>query len=162
PFSPSLQNIRETTTASSHSMKRCRREGGKSFKKEPCKIRLRVRQIPPRKTIRSQRRQRPQPIQRLVRPGRPKPFPYQPPESNTAVISPQNNEVNQLVVVNHSNKALYLMPGEIIIGGSQDRTIGQELVIAPDNKPVAIDVFCVEHGRWGGRDERVYAGLLAR
>lgn len=69
------------------------------------------------------------------------------------------NDVNELMVVNNSDKPLYLMPGEIIIGGSQDRTIGQELVIAPDGKPVPIDVFCVEHGRWGHQDEGQYASL---
>jgi hypothetical protein len=73
----------------------------------------------------------------------------------------RSNAVNELMIVNHSARPLYLMPGEIIIGGSQDRTVGQELVIAPDNKPVPMSVFCVEHGRWGGRDVRTYASLLA-
>lgn len=62
-----------------------------------------------------------------------------------------NGDVNRLMVVNHSDKPLYLMPGEVIIGGKQDRTVGQEIVIAPSKKPVPIDAFCVEHGRWGGR-----------
>jgi hypothetical protein len=61
------------------------------------------------------------------------------------------NEVNRLVVVNRSDKPLYLMPGEVIVGGSQDRCIGQELIIAADGKPMPIDVYCVEHGRWGLR-----------
>jgi hypothetical protein len=71
------------------------------------------------------------------------------------------NDVNEVVVINSSSKPLYLMPGEIIIGGSQDRTIGQELVIAPDKKPVKIEVFCVEHGRWGARAEADYDSILA-
>ena len=67
------------------------------------------------------------------------------------------NDVNTLVVVNHSDKPLYLMPGEVIIGGSQDRTIGNELVIAPHSSPTRVPVFCVEHGRWGdkGAEETV-------
>jgi hypothetical protein len=69
------------------------------------------------------------------------------------------NDVNELMIVNRSNKPLYLMPGEIIIGGDQDRTIGQELVVAPDGKPVPLDVFCVEHGRWGGRTAQDYAHI---
>ncbi len=69
------------------------------------------------------------------------------------------NEVNELMVVNHSTRPLYLMPGEIIVGGDQDRTIGREYVVAPDGKPVPLDVYCVEHGRWGGRNEEEYAGL---
>jgi hypothetical protein len=69
------------------------------------------------------------------------------------------NQVNQLMVVNKSGKPLYLMPGEVIVGGSQDRTIGNEMTIAPTGKPVPIDVFCVEHGRWRARDNDESASL---
>lgn len=61
----------------------------------------------------------------------------------------EGNEVNTLIVVNNSDKPLYLMPGEIIIGGSQDRAIANELVVAPRSKPTRIPVYCVESGRWG-------------
>lgn len=71
------------------------------------------------------------------------------------------NEVNELVVVNRSDSPLYLMPGEIIVGGDQDRTIGREFVVAPDGKPVPLDVYCVEHGRWGRRDEAEYTNNLS-
>jgi hypothetical protein len=64
------------------------------------------------------------------------------------------------MVVNRSDKPLYLMPGEIVVGGSQDRAVGQELVVAPDKKPVPLNVFCVEHGRWGGRAAETYATIL--
>jgi len=69
------------------------------------------------------------------------------------------NQVNQLMVVNKSGKPLYLMPGEVIVGGSQDRTIGNEMTIAPTAKPVPIDVFCVEHGRWHARGNDESASL---
>ncbi|MDB5348620.1 MAG: hypothetical protein JWP89_6997 [Schlesneria sp.] len=71
-----------------------------------------------------------------------------------AVLS-AGNDVNTLIVVNNSDKPLYLMPGEIIIGGSQDRTIANELVLAAHSSPTRIPVFCVESGRWGekGADE---------
>lgn len=61
----------------------------------------------------------------------------------------EGNDVNSLIVLNRSDKPLYLMPGEVIIGGSQDRTIGDELVIAAQSEPTKVPVFCVEHGRWG-------------
>ncbi len=70
------------------------------------------------------------------------------------------NEVNRLVVINNSDKPLYLMPGEVIIGGDQDRTIGSELVIPSGGKPMPIDVFCVEHGRWGRRSTAETVALL--
>jgi len=72
------------------------------------------------------------------------------------------NSVNELLVINRSDRPLYLMPGEVIIGGDQDRTIAEELVIAPGGKPTAIDVFCVEHGRWGGRTQSEYAQVVAQ
>jgi hypothetical protein len=71
----------------------------------------------------------------------------------------QGNEVDELMVVNHSGRPLYLMPGEIIVGGDQDRTIGREYVVAPDGRPVPLDVYCVEHGRWGSRAEAEYQEL---
>ena len=52
------------------------------------------------------------------------------------------------------------MPGEIIIGGQQDRTVAQEYVIEPSTKPAMIEVFCVEHGRWQGRSEVETAELI--
>jgi hypothetical protein len=69
--------------------------------------------------------------------------------------------VNHLALINHSTKPLYLMPGEIIVGGQQDRTIAQEYIIPPGNKTVLVDVFCVEHGRWAGRGERETTTLVA-
>lgn len=60
--------------------------------------------------------------------------------------------VNQLFVLNRSDKPLYLMPGELILGGDQDRMIAEETIIPPNGQPTAIDVYCVEQGRWGSRD----------
>jgi hypothetical protein len=74
------------------------------------------------------------------------------PDLRNFTVGPQvevQGIVNQLVVVNRSGKPLYLMPGEIVIGGKQDRAVGGEYVIAPDGKPTNIDAFCVQQGRWG-------------
>jgi hypothetical protein len=68
-------------------------------------------------------------------------------QSNAGEANSGGNQVNRLMVINRSDKPLYLMPGEVIVGGSQDRTIGVETAVAPTGKPVPIDVFCVEHGR---------------
>jgi hypothetical protein len=57
-------------------------------------------------------------------------------------------QVNQLAVINRSERPLYLMPGEIVVGGQQDRAVGQEYIIEAKTGPVPIDVFCIEHGRW--------------
>ena len=60
-------------------------------------------------------------------------------------------EVNRLMVTNNSGKTLVLIAGEIIIGGKQDRIVGEDCVIASNNKPVPVNVYCVEHGRWSER-----------
>jgi hypothetical protein len=70
------------------------------------------------------------------------------------------NDVNRLTVINRGTKPVYLMPGEIIVGGSQDRTIAEETVIAATGKPVELDVYCVEHGRWGARDAATMQTVL--
>lgn len=67
--------------------------------------------------------------------------------ANMAVIG----DVNHVLVLNTSDKPLYLMPGEIIVGGLQDRCVAQETIVPPGQLPVSVAVFCVEHGRWSGR-----------
>jgi hypothetical protein len=69
-------------------------------------------------------------------------------------------DVNRLTVVNRSEKPLYLMPGEVIYGGKQDRAIAEETIILADGKPVSVEVYCVERGRWSGRStEMANAGI---
>lgn len=80
-------------------------------------------------------------------------------ESASQQVS-HGNQVNQVFVVNRGDKPLYLMPGEIILGGDQDRSIAKECLIANDGKPSPVEVFCVEHGRWGNRASSDNAQLL--
>jgi uncharacterized membrane protein YgcG len=61
-------------------------------------------------------------------------------------------EVNRLAVTNRSGKKLILIAGEMLIGGKQDRIVGHDCIIEATAKPVPIDVFCVEHGRWSGSE----------
>lgn len=59
-----------------------------------------------------------------------------------------NAEVNRVMVTNNSSKTLVLIAGEIILGGKQDRIVGEDCIVAATGKPMPIGVFCVEHGRW--------------
>lgn len=61
-----------------------------------------------------------------------------------------NSEVNKLSISNRSGKLLVLIAGEILSGGKQDRIVGSDRIVKPDNSPMPLDVFCVEHGRWSG------------
>ncbi|HEV2495640.1 MAG TPA: DUF6569 family protein [Terriglobia bacterium] len=56
--------------------------------------------------------------------------------------------VNQLVLINNSDRPLILLAGEIVTGGKQDRVVGKDRIVPPESDPIALDVFCVEPGRW--------------
>jgi hypothetical protein len=63
-----------------------------------------------------------------------------------------SGSVNQLLVDNRSDRPLFLMSGEVILGGKQDRIIGKDTIIPPKQR-TEVGVFCVEHGRWAGGDK---------
>jgi hypothetical protein len=65
----------------------------------------------------------------------------------------QGGEVNELLLTNKGSKPVYLMAGEVVLGGQQDRCVGQDTVVKPGAKNLSLTVFCVEHGRWAGRSD---------
>jgi hypothetical protein len=69
-----------------------------------------------------------------------------------------NASVNELALVNKSGKKLLLLAGEVIVGGKQDRIVQEDRIIPPVSIPVALNVFCVEHGRWTPRTVSHTAG----
>ncbi|MEZ4986231.1 MAG: DUF6569 family protein [Saprospiraceae bacterium] len=58
-----------------------------------------------------------------------------------------NGAVNQLTVQNKTDEAVFLMAGDVVQGGNQDRVVGEDQIIAARSIQ-DIEVFCVEHGRW--------------
>jgi hypothetical protein len=67
------------------------------------------------------------------------------------VHSSPGAQVNELVLINNSDRPLLLLAGEIVTGGKQDRVIGSDRLVPPKSDPIALSVFCVEPGRWTGR-----------
>ena len=67
----------------------------------------------------------------------------------------ESESVNQLTLTNKGKEPLFVLAGEVIIGGKQDRIIGQNTIINA-NATVQVPVFCVEHGRWQG-DSKVFS-----
>ncbi|MEL7250269.1 MAG: DUF6569 family protein [Bacteroidota bacterium] len=55
--------------------------------------------------------------------------------------------VNALTVQNKTDAPVFLMEGDVVQGGNQDRVIAEDAVIAARSIQ-DIPVFCVEHGRW--------------
>jgi hypothetical protein len=58
-----------------------------------------------------------------------------------------SESVNNLTMINSSDKPVFVLAGEVILGGKQDRIIGANTVI-PAKTTQTVPVFCVEHGRW--------------
>ncbi len=58
------------------------------------------------------------------------------------------DQVNTLVLINHSEKPLLLLAGEIVTGGKQDRIVAKDRIVPVGNEPIDLGVFCIEPGRW--------------
>ena len=56
-------------------------------------------------------------------------------------------------VANMGKTPVYIMAGEVIRGGRQDRMITEDLVIPPESGPMRITVHCVEKDRWSAEAE---------
>jgi hypothetical protein len=81
------------------------------------------------------------------------PITAQRPDPRESRISQQRGDgaqVNKLALTNKSGKKLVLLAGEMVVGGKQDRIVGNDAIIESSDEPVPLDVFCVERGRWSG------------
>ncbi|MGB6035354.1 MAG: LPP20 family lipoprotein [Cryomorphaceae bacterium] len=65
----------------------------------------------------------------------------------------RSGRVNTLLVRNLSTDTLYLMAGEILIGGKQDRVVAEDMLVPPNNGESKLPVYCVEKGRWKYKEE---------
>jgi hypothetical protein len=69
-----------------------------------------------------------------------------------AVRVKETQEVNELTVSNkHAKSTVFIMAGDIVKGGQQDRTLGTDLPLAVKSGEVPVAAFCVEQGRWSAR-----------
>jgi hypothetical protein len=65
-----------------------------------------------------------------------------------APSSYRSDEVNTLVLVNHSKQPLLLLAGEVVTGGKQDRIVAKDRIVQANGDPIDLSVFCIEPGRW--------------
>jgi hypothetical protein len=64
------------------------------------------------------------------------------------IVVKESDEVNKLILENTSKDTIMILAGEVVLGGNQDRMVGEDLVLHPKSGKKAVNVFCVEHGRW--------------
>ena len=58
---------------------------------------------------------------------------------------------NLLTVQNKSQDTVYILSGDVVTGGKQDRVIANDQIVMPATVR-NMDVFCVEKGRWSAND----------
>jgi len=73
------------------------------------------------------------------------------------VMELKESEVNRLRVRNRAKEPVFIMAGEMLRGGKQDRIAGDDLIVPPKTT-LTVAVFCVEHGRWAGRESGFTVG----
>jgi hypothetical protein len=79
-------------------------------------------------------------------------------KKNIIIISErESGSVPVVIIRNTGNLPIYVMSGEIIIGGKQDRMVSHDVLILP-GKEVEVSVRCVEHGRWHGKSKDFTSG----
>lgn len=71
-------------------------------------------------------------------------------EKNMVKVN-ETGSVNELAIDNSSDEYIFIHSGDIVKGGKQDRTMAYDMIIPPHTKNVALPSFCVESGRWQGR-----------
>ncbi len=59
------------------------------------------------------------------------------------------SDINRVQIENNTNRSLFVMDGEQLTGGLQNRMFVHSFVLEPQRK-ANYDVYCIEAGRWGG------------
>lgn len=65
-----------------------------------------------------------------------------------------NAQVSEVHVRNDSRHMVFLMAGEIVAGGRQNRVIREDVLLPARSGFIEVPVYCVEQERWAGKTER--------
>lgn len=69
-------------------------------------------------------------------------------EEAVQIVELTKPDVPMLKVINNTDMAVFIVDGTILIGNLQTRTIRHDMLVNARTE-VEVDVYCVEHGRWG-------------
>ncbi len=77
------------------------------------------------------------------------------------ILEEKHPEVQGVLVRNNSRYHVFLMAGESLAGGKQNRLIAENVLLAPHGRPVRVPVYCIERGRWSPGKRELGAGGFA-
>jgi len=63
----------------------------------------------------------------------------------------ETGDASSLWGCNRSGEYMFLMVGQIVAGGWQNRSLSSDVILGPWMERIRLPVFCVEKGRWDGR-----------
>lgn len=69
----------------------------------------------------------------------------------------EGGSVPQVKIKSLADEPIYIMGGEVLTGCKQDRMVGKDILIKPNNKQVIVPVFCVEQSRWSYQSDKFYS-----
>jgi hypothetical protein len=69
-----------------------------------------------------------------------------------------SGRVNEVRVENTSDRYVFMMAGEVIVGAKQDRMIADDVLVPPKSGRLIVKVYCIERGRWRGPTVAFKAG----
>lgn len=67
---------------------------------------------------------------------------------NLIIREKESPTVNQVLLENRSKNYVFILAGEIVTGGRQNRIFKSDLLLPPASGPILVEVYCVEKGRW--------------
>jgi hypothetical protein len=77
------------------------------------------------------------------------------------ILEEKSPDVRSVLVRNNSPYTIFLMAGESLAGGKQNRLISEDVLLAPHGRPVRIPVYCIERGRWSPAERELASGGFA-
>jgi hypothetical protein len=72
----------------------------------------------------------------------------------------EGGRVPTLKLINKSDRMVFLMAGEELVGGKQNRVLNASMMVAAGGE-MPVPVTCVEVGRWGYRTRRFDSGTIS-
>jgi len=64
-----------------------------------------------------------------------------------------SGRIGRVIVYNHARRHVFILSGQTLRGGRQNRMVCEDVLLRPHSGPVSVPVYCVEKGRWQGTDE---------
>ncbi len=81
-------------------------------------------------------------------------------EGAVFVREQENASVNTIVLENNGDQPVLICAGTLVVGGKQDRQIGEDVVVAAKTE-TSVPAYCVEQGRWSGDGDFRSINLIA-